>query len=76
MRKIDFGFSHWNSMSMNGYDDMTFLSVIIYIGFLLFLLLLLRKALAIEKSVSIAKQGLLSEEWIELPNGCICCSLR
>lgn len=30
----------------------------------------------IEKSLSVSKNGELVEEWLELKNGCLCCSLK
>lgn len=29
-----------------------------------------------EKSVAIGEQGNLCEEWLELQNGCLCCSVK
>lgn len=31
---------------------------------------------AVEKSVSIGQEGELYEEWLELRNGCLCCSVK
>ena len=31
---------------------------------------------AVEKSLSIGQDGELFEEWLELRNGCLCCSVR
>ena len=31
---------------------------------------------AVEKSLSIGQAGELFEEWLELRNGCLCCSVR
>jgi len=31
---------------------------------------------AMEKSMSVAESGELFEEWLELKNGCLCCSIK
>ena len=31
---------------------------------------------AVEKSLSIGQSGELYEEWLELRNGCLCCSVK
>ena len=31
---------------------------------------------AVEKSMSIGQSGELFEEWLELRNGCLCCSVK
>ena len=31
---------------------------------------------AIEKSLAIGEEGELYEEWLELRNGCLCCSVK
>jgi len=31
---------------------------------------------AIEKSLAVGEQGQLYEEWLELRNGCLCCSVK
>jgi G3E family GTPase len=31
---------------------------------------------AIEKNLAIGQQGELFEEWLELRNGCLCCSVK
>ena len=31
---------------------------------------------SVEKSISVGKEGELFEEWLELRNGCLCCSVR
>ena len=31
---------------------------------------------AIEKQLSVSKEGKLVDDWIEMPNGCICCSAK
>lgn len=34
------------------------------------------KAADIEKSLTVSKDGQHVEEWLELANGCICCSVK
>ena len=31
---------------------------------------------AMEKSMSVGQEGELYEEWLELRNGCLCCSVK
>ena len=31
---------------------------------------------AVEKSMAVGQSGELYEEWLELRNGCLCCSVR
>ena len=31
---------------------------------------------SIEKSMSVGQEGELYEEWLELRNGCLCCSVK
>lgn len=31
---------------------------------------------ALEKSISVGSEGALYEEWLELRNGCLCCSVK
>ena len=31
---------------------------------------------AMEKSMAVAESGELFEEWLELKNGCLCCSIK
>jgi len=31
---------------------------------------------SIEKSMSVGQEGELFEEWLELRNGCLCCSVK
>lgn len=31
---------------------------------------------SIEKSMSVGQEGSLFEEWLELRNGCLCCSVK
>ena len=40
------------------------------------LLLLIVTGSAIEKNLAIGQQGELFEEWLELRNGCLCCSVK
>lgn len=40
------------------------------------LILIRRLALDIEKSLTVNKDGESVEEWLEVGNGCICCSVK
>ena len=40
------------------------------------LLTLIVAGSAIEKNLAIGQQGELFEEWLELRNGCLCCSVK
>lgn len=31
---------------------------------------------ALEKTISVGSEGALYEEWLELRNGCLCCSVK
>ena len=39
-------------------------------------MLMVRLALDIEKSLTVNKDGESVEEWMEVGNGCICCSVK
>lgn len=40
------------------------------------ILMLLIPGSAVEKSLAVSQGGELYEEWLELRNGCLCCSVK
>lgn len=42
----------------------------------MFIIILFASGSALEKSLSVGQNGDLFEEWLELRNGCLCCSVK
>lgn len=57
---------------MNEFGDCTFISLNVLHACLLIRII----ALDIEKSLTVNKDGESVEEWLEVGNGCICCSVK